>query len=61
MFEKAIRLDQNLGCDVINNWTRGYITNHRFESRLKDIIIQYWYLANEHQHISSGIKVAIVA
>ena len=52
MFEKAIELDQKLGWYVINNWTRDYI---KFETRLKDIVIQYWYVANENDHISSDV------
>ena len=45
MYEKAIHMDQFLGRDVINNWTRDYII---FESGLRDLIVRYWYVANDN-------------
>ena len=47
MFEKSIKMDQSLGWDVINNWTRDYI---KFEVGLKDIIVRYWYSARVNTH-----------
>ena len=52
IFEKAIVIDQNVGWDVINNWTREY---NKFELNIKDIIIQYWYIANENNLRSRDI------
>ena len=48
IFEKAIEMDQNLGWHVINSWTRNYA---KLESGLKNIVIQYWYLANVNNKI----------
>ena len=45
MFEKSIKMNQNVGWNIINNWTRKYI---KFESSIKDMIIKYWYDANDY-------------
>ena len=50
VYEKFIKMDQQLGYDIINNWTRDL---DKFEHELIYTIIEYWYLPNRsmHKHI----------
>ena len=41
MYEKGIKMDQQLGFDIINNWISDF---DQFEHELINIIIRYWYL-----------------
>ena len=52
MYEKAVRLSQNLGWDIINNWTRKYMSNFEF-GELNKIIIRYWYLPDDNDIIET--------
>ena len=50
MYEKCIKMDQQFGYDIINNWIRGL---DKFEHGLVNTIIEYWYLPRRsmHRHI----------
>ena len=47
MYEKLIKMDQQFGFDIINNWTRDL---HKFERELMHTIVEYWYLPNNSMH-----------
>ena len=40
MYEKGMKLDQQFGYDIINNWIRDL---DKFEHELVNIIVDYWY------------------
>ena len=40
MYEKGLKMDQQFGYDIINNWIRDF---DKFEHELVSIIVDYWY------------------
>ena len=45
MYEKGIRMDQQFGYDIINNWIRDL---DKFEHELVNIIVDYWYVPDNN-------------
>ena len=46
-------MDQSLGWDIINNWTRNV---NKFALELNDIIIQYWYYPNNSKRLIETLQ-----
>lgn len=53
LYQNIIKRDQNLGLDIINNWTRTRKGNYnKFPNELIEIIIRYWYLPSNEKMIN---------
>ena len=48
MYEKCIKMDQQFGYDIINNWIRDL---NKFEIELVNVVVDYWYIPVDNTNI----------
>ena len=66
IYEKAIKMDQMFGYDIITNWKRNFIdiNNNKliinFPNDLINILIKYWYIPRKDNGSSNTLKVRTI-